>query len=190
VKSKPLHDGTGTVVACLGERDDFVGIQLVERELQPGAPDLGGVAAAPEFVVERPPDLQTIPTIDVRSGQTAPPNSFAGHPVVGHPLVNTFHKPRLSDSGDLLIDLFARPFAVPLSYGRVSVYRKKVVRMPRTDRFQTETICHADGCLRHRSIAAPIARRATHLPPAGSVARVVTLGVWSVEAISCGSVEA
>ena len=149
-----------TPVACLGEGDDLVGVQFVECERQPSSSDLGGVAEMPEFVVECPPDLQTILAVDVRSGQTATPNAFAGYAVVGHPFVYTCHKPRLRDSGDLLLDLLPRPFAEPLSYGRVSVYRQKVISMPRTDRFKTETICHTDECLRHGSIATPIGPRA------------------------------
>src|SRR6185503_12178790 len=115
--------------------DNHVGVQFVERERQPSAPDLGGVAAVPELVVKHPPDLEAIPTIDMRSGQTAAPDSFTGHPVVGHPLVYAFHQPRFGDP-DLRLDLFAGPFAVPPRYGRVSIYRQKVIRMPGADRFQ------------------------------------------------------
>jgi len=94
----------------------------------------------PEFAVKRPPDLQALPAVDVRPGQTAPANSLTVAPIVGHPFVNTRHKPFraiLATSSSIWV---AGPFAVPYGCGRASIDGKKVIRMPRPDRFQPEMI--------------------------------------------------
>jgi len=63
---------------CFGEGDDLVGTQLVERDGQAGMSDLGGVAEPLEGAVQRPPDLQTLLTVNVGPGQAASTDPFTG----------------------------------------------------------------------------------------------------------------
>src|SRR5205814_5196496 len=57
--SKAFHHGARPLVVWFRECDNLVGVEIAERELEPGAADLGRVAACDEVIRNRPADLES-----------------------------------------------------------------------------------------------------------------------------------
>ena len=111
-----LHDGARTLV--VPDRAGHHGLhsERIERERQPGPPDLRRVAATPELPPQRPSDLEPVRVrdewaadlvrgahprlrreeavdlapvvVERRAGQAAAPDDLAARAVVGDPLVD------------------------------------------------------------------------------------------------------
>src|SRR5215218_1738415 len=134
---EPLHHRPGPAVVPLRERDDLLGAELLEREGQSRAADLGRVAATPQVRAHGPADLQ--PTLPAR--QPAATGQLAGGAVVGDPLADAGGLPRLAHAGGGAPRGVDGPHAtVPGRHGVVPVQPPEVLGVLEVDRLQPEAL--------------------------------------------------
>lgn len=94
--AEPLHDRAGACVVRFGERDHFLGAEVVEGERESRPSDFGGVAVAPQVLAYGPADLQPWLAVHLHPGRSAATDECTGGAVVGHPLVDPVGFPCLT----------------------------------------------------------------------------------------------